>query len=203
MATNHEKMRDEMSLRFLESDQEEIIRAFSLGCDSGYIFLSFLGDDMRIVRSSGTVEVSENGRWIPAGFDDSMCVYDLLSFSREPVAVSGEYVNLRSLSALSGAAFSPAGNSFFSKQEERLTGKAVRLGEIFASRGWQACEGADAACVIPVFGDLKLMLRFWDADEDFPASLQFMWDRSVLKMMHYETVWFASSAVVRRIMSDI
>ncbi|MCR4893722.1 MAG: DUF3786 domain-containing protein [Eubacteriales bacterium] len=203
MATNYEKTRDEMRLRFLKNDQEEIIRLFSLRNDSEHIFLVFLGEEMRIVRGSGAVELAENGQWVPAGFDDSMCIYDLLSFSGEPVTVSGEYVNLKSLSALSGAAFSPAGNSFFSKQEALLTGKADRLKEIFASRGWETYSCADAGCVIPVFKDLKLMLRFWDADEDFPAMLQFMWDKSVLLMMHYETVWFASSAVVRRIMSDI
>lgn len=203
MASNHEKMREEMSLKFLECDQEKIVRAFSLESDEDHIFLDFLGDEMRIVRSSGTVETKQGECWASSGFDDSMCVYDLLTFSPGPVPPSGEYVSLGSLAALSGASFSHTGGSFFSKQEERLAGKAQQLKDIFVSRGWEICGGADAACMVPVFSGLKLMLRFWDADEDFPASVQFMWDRSVLLMMHYETVWFASSAVIRRVMSDM
>ena len=35
--------------------------------------------------------------------------------------------------------------------------------------------------------------------EDFEPDIQFLWDRNVLKYMHYETVWFVNSALLARI----
>lgn len=203
MASNYEKMRDTMRMKFLEADQDRIMRTFSLSGDGNYIMLRFLGDDVRIIRSTGIVEILFRGEWAPAGFDDSMSVYDLLCFSDHPVIPSGEYVNLSSLAALSGAAFSHTGRRFFAKEEKSLAGRPQALKDVFEKHGWEPEARSDAGCVIPVFSGLKTILRFWDEDEDFPAMLDFLWDRSVLEMMHYETVWFVSSSIVRRIMDDL
>ena len=204
MADNYSVMLDSMRQRFLASDMDRIAHAFSLETEEGYIRLRFLGEELRIVRSTAEVQLRSGGMWIPAGFDDAMSVYDILTYSPGPPVPSGDYVNLKSLGELSGASFSHSPGGFFSRQSEQLTGKAEELRSIFRSRGWPSEEGrSDAGCFVPVFSGIKVLLRFWDADEDFPAQLQFLWDRSVLQMMHYETVWFASSAVVRRIMSDL
>ena len=203
MASNYEKMCDSMRVKFLESDQDIIIRTFSLQSDGDHIMLRFLGDEVRIIRSTGSVEIHLRGEWVPAGFDDSMSVYDLLSFSDHPVIPSGEYVNLSSLAALSGASFSHTGRRFFAKEEKSLAGKTRVLKSIFEKHGWEPEDRSDAGCIIPVFAGLKTILRFWAEDEDFPVMLDFLWDRSILEMMHYETVWFASSSIVRRIMDDL
>jgi len=43
------------------------------------------------------------------------------------------------------------------------------------------------------------MLRFWNSDEEFPASLVVLWDANVLDFMRFETTWFAAGHVLSRI----
>ena len=42
----------------------------------------------------------------------------------------------------------------------------------------------------PVFGDLSVILKFYRADEDFPASLTLLWDENMLQFVFYETVFY-------------
>ena len=35
------------------------------------------------------------------------------------------------------------------------------------------------------------MVQFWFADEDFPAQLQFFWDKNALQYLRYETMYYA------------
>ena len=46
---------------------------------------------------------------------------------------------------------------------------------------------------------LPLALRFWDADEDFSASLQIFTDKNILGYMRYETLMFAVTHVLERL----
>ena len=36
-----------------------------------------------------------------------------------------------------------------------------------------------------------MILRFWESDDEFPASLQILVDKNILDFMHYETLMFA------------
>lgn len=42
-------------------------------------------------------------------------------------------------------------------------------------------------------------MQFWDEDEDFPASVRFLFDRNALLFMHYETLWYVMGALERQI----
>ena len=46
---------------------------------------------------------------------------------------------------------------------------------------------------------LSASVCFWEKDVDFPEKLMFYWDRNILLYMHYETVWFAASSIVREL----
>lgn len=69
--------------------------------------------------------------------------------------------------------------------------------------GGTALDGADAAYELALFPFLPVVLRFWRSDEDFPASLQFLLPENMLSFMHYETMMFALSHVVDRLMQRI
>ena len=56
---------------------------------------------------------------------------------------------------------------------------------------------------VPMFDFLPVMLQFWDSDEEFPASLQLFVDANMLDFMHYETVWFAFSHMMKRITDEM
>ena len=60
-------------------------------------------------------------------------------------------------------------------------------------------DRADVAYALPLFPFLAFTLRFWRSDEDFPARLQFLADRSLPRFMHYETAMFAASHLTDRL----
>ena len=71
--------------------------------------------------------------------------------------------------------------------------------------GWEGIreERGDVAYRIPVFGNLCVIFRLWDSDEEFPAQLQFLCDRNMLDFMHYETVWFLISHIITLFKQDL
>ena len=44
--------------------------------------------------------------------------------------------------------------------------------------------------------------RFSESDEDFDAEIQFLWDENTLQYMHFETLWYVMSHIVRRLMEE-
>jgi len=48
-----------------------------------------------------------------------------------------------------------------------------------------------------------LRIQYWNSDEEFPASLQLMWDKNVLQYMRYETTWFAAMHVLNRVKEEM
>ena len=48
-----------------------------------------------------------------------------------------------------------------------------------------------------------MILRFWESDDEFPASLQILVDKNILDFMHYETLMFAMSHVLRRLKEEM
>ena len=55
---------------------------------------------------------------------------------------------------------------------------------------------------IDLFPFLSLVLRFWEADEDFPATIQIWADKNILDYMHYETLMFAITHIIERIKDE-
>ena len=55
---------------------------------------------------------------------------------------------------------------------------------------------------LDLFPFLPLSLRFWEADEEFPASLQILTDKNILDYMHYETLMFAITHVIHRLKAE-
>ena len=48
---------------------------------------------------------------------------------------------------------------------------------------------------------VPVCLRFWESDEEFPASLQIFVDKNILDFMHYETLMFAVTHLLNRLKS--
>ena len=47
-----------------------------------------------------------------------------------------------------------------------------------------------------------MILRYWEADEDFPATMQIWTDKNILDYMHYETLMFAVTHIIERIKDE-
>lgn len=145
---------------------------------------------------------------MPADFNVAMSVYDLLCYSSERPVLSGSYVPLNSLSKAQTSWVSE--NHIFGKKQAAIfsgneAGLENALKRIHAlqlnadSSNSFKTAGADLAAYIPVFGPIMCLFKYWQADEEFPASLTVYWDENILSLMHFETVWYASVAVINRL----
>jgi len=205
MRDNYTEMRNRMRTQFLQYDQAEMIRRFSLRHDAEYIHIRFVARDYRIGRANGVVEWSEDGfvTCTEADYSESMSIYDVLCCSKPDCCLSGEFMPDGSLK---GTVFTGATKlealklvdcaGMFDAHPDELKIACERLGGMTEGRG-------DVAFRIPVFVFLPIRFAFWHGDEDFPPEIRILWDGNVLDYMHYETLWFIKGHLLRRLMEEI
>lgn len=203
-SNNYEKMRDRMAKVFLRYDQEKMIQKFNLEYDENNLYLCFLNRPYRISRQTGRVTWSEDGFVTenPADYNAAMTIYDVLCCSKEDCCLSQEWVSVGSLSSVLGGTLKK-GSNFFQNAAEAFTGKTNLLAKACERLGGRKLEKGDAAYELLLFPFLPVVLRFWDADEEFPASMQILTDRNILDFMRYETLMFAVSHVLQRVKEEM
>lgn len=204
MISNYEITQRQMEKAFLDYDQTAMIEQFHLRHDAHWLYLHFLRREYRIDRMSGAVEWSDDGfaSVHRAGYNEAMTFYDLLCNAKPGCRIAGEFVNMKSLCAIKGSSQSVGSNYYdrtaamFDGQNAKLALACEKLGGVPMSRG-------DVAYQIPLFDFLPLVFQFWNADEEFPATIELFWDKNILDFMHYETVWYAASHLYYRIKEEM
>lgn len=197
--SNYEKSQDAAARAFLRYDQPSMIRKFGLSHDADALYLTFVDRLHRVDRHTGLVTVVPTGE--KADFNAAMTIYDLLCDSKPLCHLSHEWVNVASLSAIQGGTLAKSGDLFLISAVD-FTGQTAAL-----DRACRALHGVpqpkgDVAYQLVLFPFLPVLLRFWDADEDFPASLQVLLDKNTLDFIHYETLMYALSHLMRRLRQE-
>ena len=119
-----------------------------------------------------------------------MTIYDVLCYSKKNCCLANEWINIGSLSAVQGGTLAK-GSNFFQNAGEYFDGKTEALARACEALQGRKLNKGDVAYELDLFPFLLLILRFWESDEDFPASLQILVDKNILDYMHYETLMFA------------
>lgn len=182
---------------FLKYDQQAIIDRFSLNADERYLYLTFVARPYRIERATGAIEFLKD-RWRPAGHGDGMTIYDILCDSKPDARVSGRFQNAwnqRNVSSAPNGSLFQSSADFFSGKCDSLSAACERLGGERVSTG-------DVGFDIPVFNEIKMRMLFWDADDEFPASMNLQWDEHILDFMRYETTFYAAGFILNRLREE-
>lgn len=198
--SNYETMKDRMSSHFLEYDQEKMIRKFALEHDEKYLYIFFVGRKYRINRITGgiTWSVDEFQTEKNANYNEAMTIYDVLCNSKEYCHPAHEWVHIGSLSTVQGGNLANDSN-FFRDAGKKFDGKTAELAKACKRLHGIRLEKGDVAYQLDMFSFLPVILRFWESDDEFPASLQVLVDRNILEYMHYETVMFAIGHLLERV----
>lgn len=202
--SNYEKMKRQMQKEFVKYDQQKMIEKFRLSSDAEYLYIDFLGHTYRVDRNNGEVAWSDDdfAHENEADYNEAMTIYDVLCYSKEDCKLSGEFVNMQSLSSIQGGSL-PVGNGFFQEAESIFDQENERLAKACERLNGTKKEKGDVAYQIPMFDFLPVIVQFWNSDEDFPASLQLFADKNILDYMHYETLWFAVSHLISRLKEEM
>ena len=138
------------------------------------------------------------GVWLPAGHEDGMTIYDILCDSKPDARVSGRFQNAwnqRNVSSAPNGSLFQSSADFFSGKCDSLSAACERLGGERVSTG-------DVGFDIPVFNEIKMRMLFWDADDEFPASMNLQWDEHILDFMRYETTFYAAGFILNRLREE-
>ena len=201
---NYMLMALKMREQFLKYDQRAMIDKFSLKADSEYIYLNYVLRPYRINRQTGAVQWSADGFATvhDAGHNEVMPIYDLLCDSAPGCKLSGRFNNIRNSARLghtgmtsSGALYTDAAGMFDGKTE-LMSRACERLGGVCTPPG-------DVAYMMNTFDCLPVILRFWEGDEDFGASLSILWDENVLDFIRFETSFYVVGHLLSRIREEM
>lgn len=191
---NYELSRNRAQAYFLNFDQETLIRTWNLRQDADRIYVDFFGCPYGICRKTGTVTRLPTGE--QAGFEEVLSIFDLLCHEGTEKQISGAFAPVNSLKGC-GAVGVATGSytktaSVFDADPEGFRRACLGLGSVPVEMG-------DMAFRFPVFGGLSVILKFYHADEDFPASITLLWDENTLQFVYYETVFYMAGFLLERI----
>ena len=177
MASNYDKMAAQARKLFLTYDQEAIIRRWNLAADDGFLYVKLLDEQVKIDRKT-----AEGG-----SYQQTLVLFDILTRSADRPHPAMRWASLSELGGVIGARHEASLNSAL---PSLFAGKCDRFREACLALGGREYDKGDASFIIPVFQDFEVLLIFWDADDEFPASVRFLFDENALSYMRYETLWY-------------
>jgi len=186
---------------FLTYDQQELIRRCRLTHDDGYFYVTFLSAPYRICRHTGDLERQAGGQWRDANsFAEVMTLLDWLCDSKPDRYITGRYLNIvtqghhfhRSLQELPN----DPDADYFAQRPEAFRRACEALGGV-------PMPGGDVGYALELLDGVRVYVKLWLADEEFPAKLVYLWEENVLQYLRYETTWYAAGLLTRRIRENM
>ena len=181
--SNYDQVIENWRLKFLEMDQEELIRKFQLEADKEFLYIIYFSKRFRIDRKNGFI--TENGK--SPGFDTVMNIYNTFYYSAAHPVASGNLVAFRQVKRVYPfeAAYR---RTIISRLQELFSGKTEELRKACEALGGTLLPQGDVGYVLPVFPFLNIAVLFWDKDEEFEAQANMLFDSEITEFMHEENV---------------
>ena len=194
---NYQISRDRAKTYFLNFDQESFIRRWKLSHDEDTIWVTFLGRSYAVSRSSGGVTRCDGSE---AEYSEVLSVFDLLCHEGQEKWASHRYAPVNSLR---GRPPVGVGTDFNSKIASKFDAAPEAFRRACLALGGMPVDMGDMGFRFPLFGELQVILKFYRADEDFPASITLLWDENMLQFVFYETVFYIAGVLLHAIGTEM
>lgn len=198
--SNYDITRIKMEKEFVRYDQAQMIEKFHLRHTPEYLFITFLGAEYRINRETGKVDLclEDGSGHVPAGFNESMTIFDVLCCSKPHCHLSGQYATVTNLPGIANIA--APGTGTYADAARVFTNRPDALRQACELlHGVEQQQTGDVSYLLPLFDFMPVILQFWDADDEFDAALKIMWDMNTLEFMHFETTFYAANHLLKRL----
>ncbi len=192
MCGNEEAMAEKARQEFLESDHEQLIRKYRLKSDADNLYINFLTEPYAISRTTASVTKRQSGE--PAVHDVMMAIFDMLMNSKaqaELPALSGTWTTLSALGGIIGA--SHAARLHTNEIIAPFVDKIPEFTAVCEQLDGKKQPKGDVSFILPLFDFFPVWVQFYDADEDFPATLQFFYDSNAKDFVFFETLFYCTS----------
>lgn len=181
--SNYDQVIENWRLKFLEMDQEELIRKFQLEADEEFLYIIYFSKRFRIDRKNGFI--TEDGK--SPGFDTVMNIYNTFYYSAAHPVASGNLVAFRQVKRVHPFEAAYRRTIIF-RLQELFAGKTEELRKACEALGGTLLPQGDVGYVLPVFPFLNIAVLFWDKDEEFEAQANMLFDSEITEFMHEENV---------------
>lgn len=196
--SNYDITRTKMEKEFVRYDQARMIEKFHLRHTPEHLFITFLGEEFRVGRETGKVERCLGDGYAPAGFNESMTIFDVLCCSKPHCRLSGQYATVTNLPGIANIA--APGPGLYADSARVFANRPDALRRACeALHGVKQQQAGDVSYLLPLFDFMPVVLQFWDADDEFDAALKIMWDTNTLDFMHFETTFYAANHLLQRL----
>ena len=181
--SNYEQVIENWRKKFLEMDQETLIRKFDLESDEEALYITYFSRKLRIDRKNGVI-TDQGAR---PGFDTVMNIYNTFYYAAEHPVASGNLVAFRQVKRVYPfeAAYR---RTIISRLQEIFSGKTAELEKACKALGGMPLPQGDVGYMLPVFPFLNIAVLFWDKDEEFDAQANMLFDSEITEFMHEENV---------------
>lgn len=157
--SNYDQVIENWRLKFLEMDQEELIRKFQLEADEEFLYIIYFSKRFRIDRKNGFI--TEDGK--SPGFDTVMNIYNTFYYSAAHPVASGNLVAFRQVKRVYPFEAAYRRTIIF-RLQELFAGKTEELRKACEALGGTLLPQGDVGYVLPVFPFLNIAVLFWDKD---------------------------------------
>ena len=194
---NYQIQLSQAQQRFLTYDQDLLIAKGHLEADRDFLYIPMLSQTYRIDRKTGRMDKKTVEGWVDANtHSEGMTLLDFVCDSRADRHLRGTLKNMTAFGhmfhqSLLEEGKDPWAEAFqadpegFRRACEALKGRPLPIGDI--------------AYAIEVFDGLEIVVQLWFGDEEFPASLRFLWDENALMYLKYETMYYAKGMLLEKI----
>ena len=193
---NYKIQADQAKQHFLRYDQQKLIRKLGAEADENYIYVKFLCKQYRLNRTTGDISFRQGDTWRDGNsFAEVMTLLDLVCDSREDRFVSGRWKDLLAFGLMFHRSLLNEQDPWAAKFDADPEG----LRQACLAMDGEKFPQGDVAYAIELFDGLKVVVQLWQSDEEFPASLRFLWDENALMYLKYETMHYAKGLILRRL----
>lgn len=161
-----------------------------------YLTLRYYGRKLGIHRESGCIAALEDGNSV--SINSQLTVYTLMWYCKEDARRANEWLPFARLK--DAGPFGPAfQRSIIDVFAATFSGKSQELAQTLMEMGGVRLPVGDVGYQLSAFECIPVRFHFWDADDEFPAQANLLFEASATDFIHVESLVTIASEGLWRI----
>ena len=181
----------------MSMDQAALMRKLpEIHVEGEYLTLRYYGRKLGIHRESGRIAALEDGNSV--SINSQLTVYTLMWYCKEDARRDNEWLPFARLK--DAGPFGPAfQRSIIDVFAATFSGKSQELAQTLMEMGGVRLPVGDVGYQLSAFECIPVRFHFWDADDEFPAQANLLFEASATDFIHVESLVTIASEGLWRI----
>ena len=197
---NYDQWRIDWQQRFLSMDLQHLRKKLPfLLLEEDRLLVPYFEQMVPIRLGDGVIEKPH--AWQSLSLMDEMNIYTMLWYSKKDASLTGDWVAFEDLKDARpfGPAFRKGNLAPFAATFE---GHPNQLRQALIALGGRPLEIGEVGYEISVFPCIPMRVLFWDGDDEFPAQVNLLFDRSATDFNHVESIVSIASEALRHLANE-